>query len=64
MTQAVNDDISHIQSQNRGLQVQTQNQRALMNEIRNLLVGASFRPEETTAKIRKSKLCKLIPMRL
>ncbi|XP_006453994.1 hypothetical protein AGABI2DRAFT_61670 [Agaricus bisporus var. bisporus H97] len=34
---AVNDDISHIQSQNRGLQVQTQNQRALMNEIRNLL---------------------------
>ncbi|KAJ3575972.1 hypothetical protein NP233_g733 [Leucocoprinus birnbaumii] len=34
---AVDDDISYIQSQNRGLQVQTQNQRALLNEIENLL---------------------------
>ncbi|KAI0068299.1 exocyst complex component sec3 subunit [Artomyces pyxidatus] len=34
---AVNDDISFIQSQNRGLQVQTQNQRALLNELENLL---------------------------
>ncbi|KAF9447806.1 hypothetical protein P691DRAFT_670723 [Macrolepiota fuliginosa MF-IS2] len=34
---AVNDDISYIQSQNRGLQVQTQNQRTLLNEIQNLL---------------------------
>ncbi|KAF9785840.1 exocyst complex component sec3 subunit [Thelephora terrestris] len=33
----VTDDISYIQSQNRGLQVQTQNQRALMAEIANLL---------------------------
>ncbi|KAF9652003.1 hypothetical protein BDM02DRAFT_3090034 [Thelephora ganbajun] len=33
----VADDISYIQSQNRGLQVQTQNQRALMAEIANLL---------------------------
>ncbi|KXN85680.1 Exocyst complex component 1 [Leucoagaricus sp. SymC.cos] len=31
------DDILYIQSQNRGLQVQTQNQRALLNEIENLL---------------------------
>ncbi|KAJ7048537.1 exocyst complex component Sec3-domain-containing protein [Mycena amicta] len=34
---AVGDDISFIQSQNRGLQVQTQNQRALLGELQNLL---------------------------
>ncbi|KAI3622586.1 exocyst protein [Moniliophthora roreri] len=34
---AVSDDISYIQSQNRGLQVQTQNQRALLGELENLL---------------------------
>ncbi|KAF9015545.1 exocyst complex component, sec3 subunit [Cyathus striatus] len=34
---AVSDDISFIQSQNRGLQVQTQNQRALLAELQNLL---------------------------
>ncbi|KIJ46415.1 hypothetical protein M422DRAFT_140811, partial [Sphaerobolus stellatus SS14] len=34
---AVNDDISYIQSQNRGLQVQTQNQKALVAEIEKLL---------------------------
>lgn len=34
---AVGDDISYIQSQNRGLQVQNQNQRALLNEIEQLL---------------------------
>ncbi|KAJ4485946.1 exocyst complex component Sec3-domain-containing protein [Lentinula aciculospora] len=34
---AVGDDISYIQSQNRGLQVQTQNQRALLTELENLL---------------------------
>lgn len=37
-TQEVADDILYIQSQNQGLQVQTQNQRALMSEIANLLV--------------------------
>ncbi|TKY85075.1 hypothetical protein EX895_006155 [Sporisorium graminicola] len=31
------DDISHIESQNRGLQVQTSNQRTLMTEIENLI---------------------------
>ncbi|KAJ7596864.1 exocyst complex component Sec3-domain-containing protein [Mycena floridula] len=31
------DDILYIQSQNRGLQVQTQNQRALLDELENLL---------------------------
>lgn len=41
--QAVGDDISFIQSQNRGLQVQTQNQRALLAELEQLLVGLSFR---------------------
>ncbi|KAL0951427.1 hypothetical protein HGRIS_008119 [Hohenbuehelia grisea] len=34
---AVSDDISYIQSQGRGLQVQTQNQRALLGELENLL---------------------------
>lgn len=38
MTQAVGDDIVFIQSQNRGLQVQNQNQRALLAELQNLLV--------------------------
>ncbi|KZO92801.1 hypothetical protein CALVIDRAFT_567098 [Calocera viscosa TUFC12733] len=33
----VSDDISFIQSQNRGLQVQTQNQRALLGELEQLL---------------------------
>ncbi|KAG6854241.1 hypothetical protein C0991_009259 [Blastosporella zonata] len=33
----VSDDILYIQSQNRGLQVQTQNQRALLAELENLL---------------------------
>ncbi|KAF9479714.1 exocyst complex component, sec3 subunit [Pholiota conissans] len=34
---AVNEDILYIQSQNRGLQVQNQNQRALLSELQNLL---------------------------
>ncbi|KAH9937263.1 exocyst complex component Sec3-domain-containing protein [Fomitopsis serialis] len=34
---AVNEDIGYIQSQNRGLQVQIQNQRALMDELEELL---------------------------
>jgi exocyst complex component 1 len=37
--QEVADDISYIESQNRGLQVQTQNQRALVNELEQLLVS-------------------------
>jgi len=35
----VNDDILYIQSQNKGLQVQTQNQRALLEELQNHLVS-------------------------
>ncbi|KAG8905579.1 hypothetical protein FRB99_008637 [Tulasnella sp. 403] len=34
---AVSDDISHIQSQDRGLQVQTQNQKALLGELERLM---------------------------
>ena len=34
---AVSDDISYIESQNRGLQVQTSNQKALLDEMRQLL---------------------------
>ncbi|KAH8119946.1 exocyst complex component Sec3-domain-containing protein [Phellopilus nigrolimitatus] len=34
---AVSDDILYIQSQNRGLQVQTQNQQLLLNELEKLL---------------------------
>ncbi|KAI0085410.1 exocyst complex component Sec3-domain-containing protein [Irpex rosettiformis] len=34
---AVSDDITYIQSQDRGLQVQTQNQRALLGELEELL---------------------------
>lgn len=34
---AVSDDISYIESQNRGLQVQTSNQQALLNEIRQII---------------------------
>lgn len=37
----MNDDIAHIESQNRGLQVQTSNQRALLDEIDKLMVRSS-----------------------
>ena len=42
--QEVADDILYIQSQNQGLQVQTQNQRALLAEIANLLVRFPLPP--------------------
>jgi len=35
----VSGDISFIESQNRGLQVQTSNQQALLDELRQLLVS-------------------------
>lgn len=44
LTQEVADDILYIQSQNQGLQVQTQNQRALLAEIANLLVRFPLPP--------------------
>ncbi|KAG6830301.1 hypothetical protein H0H92_001379 [Tricholoma furcatifolium] len=37
LEKSVSDDIVYIQSQNRGLQVQTQNQRALLSELENLM---------------------------
>ena len=37
--QAVSDDISYIESQGKGLQVQTSNQQVLLNELRHLLVS-------------------------
>ena len=40
--QAVSEDISFIESQNRGLQVQTSNQQALLDELRQLLVGRAL----------------------
>ncbi|WWC99370.1 hypothetical protein V866_006271 [Kwoniella sp. B9012] len=43
---AVSDDISFIESQNRGLQVQTSNQQALLNEIRQLLQIVEVPPED------------------
>jgi hypothetical protein len=36
------DDIAHIESQNRGLQVQTSNQRALLAELDKLMVRLSL----------------------
>lgn len=38
LLQSVAEDISYIQGQNKGLQVQTQNQKALLKELENLLV--------------------------
>nr|XP_019014642.1 exocyst protein [Kwoniella pini CBS 10737]OCF53423.1 exocyst protein [Kwoniella pini CBS 10737] len=43
---AVSDDISFIESQNRGLQVQTSNQQALLNELRQLLQIVEVPPED------------------
>ena len=43
--QSVAEDISYIQGQNKGLQVQTQNQKALLNELENLLVRRELPPE-------------------
>jgi hypothetical protein len=42
--QAVSEDISFIESQNRGLQVQTSNQQALLDELTQLLVSDDFFP--------------------
>jgi hypothetical protein len=50
----VTDDISHIQSQNRGLQVQTQNQKALLAEVENLLQMVQVEPEALTTLARES----------
>ena len=61
--QAVNEDITFIQSQDRGLQVQTQNQRALLSELQELLVGDVSWVLESSLMSLFSKLSKLITMR-
>ncbi|KAJ7275209.1 exocyst complex component sec3 subunit [Mycena haematopus] len=52
---AVGDDISFIQGQNRGLQVQTQNQRALLAELENLLQTVQV-DKETLATLTQESL--------
>ncbi|PPQ64521.1 hypothetical protein CVT26_002060 [Gymnopilus dilepis] len=51
---AVSEDISFIQSQNRGLQVQTQNQRALLAELQNLLRTVHVDQEALTTLTQES----------
>lgn len=51
---AVGDDISFIQSQQRGLQVQTQNQRALLGELENLLQTVQVDREALVALTQES----------
>ncbi|WVQ80381.1 hypothetical protein IAT38_002486 [Cryptococcus sp. DSM 104549] len=43
---AVSDDISYIEGQGKGLQVQTSNQQALLNELRQLLQIVEVPPED------------------
>ncbi|EJU00131.1 hypothetical protein DACRYDRAFT_101160 [Dacryopinax primogenitus] len=50
----VSDDISFIQSQNRGLQVQTQNQRALLGELEQLLQTVDVDREALVALTQES----------
>ncbi|KAF9456160.1 exocyst complex component, sec3 subunit [Collybia nuda] len=50
----VNDDILYIQSQNRGLQVQTQNQRTLLNELETLLQMVNVSQEALMALTQES----------
>ncbi|OSD03282.1 hypothetical protein PYCCODRAFT_1434698 [Trametes coccinea BRFM310] len=51
---AVSDDIAYIQSQGRGLQVQTQNQRALLNELEELLQTVQVNSEALLALTQES----------
>ncbi|KAI5474704.1 Exocyst complex, component Exoc1 [Pseudohyphozyma bogoriensis] len=50
----MNDDIAHIESQNRGLQVQTSNQRMLLSEIDNLLETIHIPEKDLTALSQQS----------
>ncbi|PCH33938.1 hypothetical protein WOLCODRAFT_135407 [Wolfiporia cocos MD-104 SS10] len=51
---AVNDDIAYVQSQNRGLQVQIQNQRSLMDELEELLQTVHVDKEAMVALTQES----------
>lgn len=44
------DDIDHIEGQNRGLQVQASNQRALLTEIDGLIVSSAVAPGVQTRR--------------
>ncbi|GAA6011560.1 hypothetical protein JCM11491_004688 [Sporobolomyces phaffii] len=50
----VTDDIGHIESQNRGLQVQTSNQRALLSELDKLMSTIHIGEQELTALSQES----------
>ncbi|GAA5951609.1 hypothetical protein JCM8115_005195 [Rhodotorula mucilaginosa] len=50
----MNDDIAHIESQNRGLQVQTSNQRALLDEIDKLMSTIHIPDGDMTALTQES----------
>ncbi|GAA5829678.1 hypothetical protein JCM11251_000247 [Rhodosporidiobolus azoricus] len=50
----VTDDIAHIESQNRGLQVQTSNQRALLAELDKLMSTIHIPSSDLTALIQES----------
>jgi DNA-binding LytR/AlgR family response regulator len=45
-SQVVTEDITYIESQNKGLQVQTTNQQALLAELERLLVSPRHRASE------------------
>lgn len=47
--QTLNDDVSYIEAQSQGLQVQTANQKLLQNELQNLLRTLSISPSELRA---------------
>ncbi|GAA5904040.1 uncharacterized protein JCM6883_002064 [Sporobolomyces salmoneus] len=50
----VTDDIGHIESQNRGLQVQTSNQRALLSELDKLMSTIHIAEQDLTALSQES----------
>ncbi|KAJ9110665.1 hypothetical protein QFC19_001494 [Naganishia cerealis] len=51
---SVSDDIAYIESQNRGLQVQTANQRALLSSIEQLMQIVQVNPDELRALTQES----------
>ena len=51
---AVSEDISYVESQNRGLQVQTSNQQALLDELRQLLQIVEVPPDALRALAQES----------
>lgn len=52
--QLMTDDIAHIESQNRGLQVQTSNQRALLSEIDKLMSTIHIPEGDLNALVQES----------